>query len=85
MLRAIDSLPAPGLVLVLAGEAAQRSGTGLVGVGGVAGAGVSIAESEEAEVVKSESLDSPTGMVSVQESVAVCAWLSLRSYSRSFP
>lgn len=70
MLRPMDALP----VLVLVGELAPMLGAELwLGVGGVVGAGVSFAESEEAEVVvKSESLDSPTGMVHVPESVRGC-------------
>lgn len=68
MLRPMDALPVP--LPELEGEAVPRSGAGLgLGVGGVAGAGVSFAESEEAEVVKSESLDSSTGIVLLPETV----------------
>ena len=65
------------------GGVEPRLGTELeLGVGGVVGAGVSFAVSEEdaeaeAEVVKRESLGSPRGMVLVL--VSVCVWLS--SYS----
>jgi hypothetical protein len=62
MLRPKDALRAPGLVLV--------SLALLGGVAGVVGAGVSLADSDETEVVKSESLDSPMGIVSVPESAA---------------
>lgn len=74
MLRPTDALLAP--VLVGGVDPVLMLGTGLVlGVGGVVGAGVSFAVSEEdAEVVKRESLDSPRGIVPVLESV--CAWLA---------
>ena len=76
MLCPTDALPAQ----VPVGGVEPRLGTGLEpGVGGVVGAGVSFAVSEEdaeaeAEVVKRESLDSPRGMVLLL--VSVCVWLS---------
>ena len=76
MLCLTDALPAP----VPVDGVDPRLWTGLeLGVGGVVGAGVSFAVSEEdaeaeAEVVKRESLDSPTGTVLLL--VSVCVWLS---------
>ena len=87
MLCPTDAFLAP----VPVGGVDPRLGTGLeLGVGGVIGAGVSFAVSEEdaeaeAEVVKRESLDSPRGMVLLL--VSVCVWLSSYSCpcSRSCP
>ena len=87
MLCPTDAFLAP----VPLGGVDPRLGTELeLGVGGVVGAGVSFAVSEEdaeaeAEVVKRESLGSPRGMVLVL--VSVCVWLSSYSCpcSRSCP
>lgn len=71
MLRPMDALPECGV------EPRLGLGTGLeLGVGGVAGAGVSFAVSEEdaeadAEALKRESLDSPRAMMPVLVSVCV--------------